>query len=83
MEKAIQIVAPEQLDDDVVADDAPDLARKEQREVMELPLLPIRNTVLIPNVAVPLLVGRDQSIKAIDEAMSGDHTLFVVTQLNE
>ncbi len=83
MEKAIQIVAPEQLDDDVVADDAPDLARKEQREVMELPLLPIRNSVLIPNVAVPLQVGRDQSIKAIDEAMSGDHTLFVVTQLNE
>ncbi len=49
----------------------------------ELPLLPIRNTVLIPNIVIPLMVGREQSIKAIEAAMSKDRTLFVVTQKNE
>jgi ATP-dependent Lon protease len=49
----------------------------------ELPLLPIRNTVLIPNVVTPLMVGREASIKAIEAAMGRDRTLFVVTQKNE
>ena len=49
----------------------------------ELPLLPIRNTVLIPNVVTPLMVGREQSIKAIEAAAGKDHRLFVVTQKNE
>lgn len=53
------------------------------KDVLELPLLPIRNTVLLPNVITPLIVGREQSIKAIEEAMSKNHTLFVVTQVNE
>jgi ATP-dependent Lon protease len=52
-------------------------------EVLELPLLPIRNTVLMPNVVTPLFVGRNQSMRAIEDAMSKDRTLFVVTQLNE
>src|SRR5215472_13733990 len=52
-------------------------------EVLELPLLPIRNTVLMPNIVTPLFVGRDQSMMAIEDAMSKDRTLFVVTQLNE
>src|SRR5579859_4341912 len=49
----------------------------------EFPILPIRNTVLIPNIVTPLMVGREQSIKAIEAAMSRDRTLFVVTQTNE
>ncbi len=49
----------------------------------DLPLLPIRNTVLIPNVVTPLMVGRETSIKAIEAAMLRDRTLFVVTQKNE
>jgi ATP-dependent Lon protease len=55
----------------------------EQQNAHELPLLPIRNTVLIPNVVTPLMVGRDASIKAIESALSRDRTLFVVTQKNE
>lgn len=50
---------------------------------LEYPLLPVRNTVLIPNVVTPLMVGREQSIKAIEAAMSADRTLFVVSQTNE
>src|SRR5215471_32954 len=52
-------------------------------DILELPSLPIRNTVLLPNLVTPLVVGREQSIKAIEDAMSKDRTLFVVTQLNE
>ena len=52
-------------------------------EQLEFPLLPIRNTVLIPNVVTPLMVGREQSIRAIEAALSKDRTLFVVTQTNE
>ena len=53
------------------------------RDLLDLPLLPVRNTVLLPNVVTPLLVGRDQSIKAIEDAMSRDRCMFVVTQLDE
>jgi ATP-dependent Lon protease len=52
-------------------------------DILNLPLLPIRSTVLLPNLVTPLIVGREQSIKAIEEAMNKDRLLFVVTQLNE
>ena len=51
--------------------------------ILDLPLLPIHNTVLLPNLVTPIVVGRDQSLKAIEDAMSKDRTLFVATQLNE
>ncbi len=59
------------------------VSQETHKEVLELPLLPIRNTVLVPNVITPLFVGRDQSMKAIEDAMSRDRMLFVVTQLDE
>src|SRR6266568_2172806 len=55
----------------------------QHKEVLILPLLPIRNTVLMPNVVTPLFVGREQSMKAIENAMSKNRTMFVVTQLDE
>src|SRR5579885_2221335 len=84
MEKAIQVATPEQLiEDNITIHDDLDVLQEQQKELRDLPLLPVRNTVLLPNVAVSLLVGRDQSIKAIEEAISKDHLLFAVTQLNE
>ncbi|HEU5231063.1 MAG TPA: endopeptidase La [Ktedonobacteraceae bacterium] len=84
MEKAIQVATPEQLiDDNTLIHDDLDVSQEQAKEIQDLPLLPVRNTVLLPNVAVSLLVGRDQSIKAIEEAISKDHLLFAVTQLNE
>jgi ATP-dependent Lon protease len=56
-----------------------DLAKK---DLLNLPLLPIRNTVLLPNLVTPLIVGHEKSLKAIEEAMKKDRILFVVTQLN-
>ncbi|WKK64835.1 endopeptidase La [Lutimonas zeaxanthinifaciens] len=49
----------------------------------ELPILPLRNTVLFPGVVIPITAGRDQSIKLIKEANKGDKTIGVVAQKNE
>jgi ATP-dependent Lon protease len=49
----------------------------------ELPILPLRNTVLFPGVVIPITVGRDKSIKLIKEAYGGDKTLGVVSQKND
>lgn len=46
----------------------------------ELPILPLRNTVLFPGVVIPITVGRDKSIKLIKEAYQGSKTIGVVAQ---
>jgi ATP-dependent Lon protease len=46
----------------------------------ELPILPLRNTVLFPGVVIPITVGRDRSIKLIKEANLGDKVIGVVAQ---
>jgi ATP-dependent Lon protease len=46
----------------------------------ELPLLPLRNTVLFPGVVIPITVGRDKSIKAVNDAYKGDKLVGVVSQ---
>ena len=46
----------------------------------ELPLLPLRNTVLFPGVVLPITVGRDKSIKAVNEAYKTDKLIGVVAQ---
>ncbi len=46
----------------------------------QLPILPLRNTVLFPGVVIPITVGRDRSIKLIREAYKGEKTIGVVAQ---
>ena len=46
----------------------------------ELPLLPLRNTVLFPGVVLPITVGRDKSIKAVTDAYKSDKLVGVVSQ---
>jgi ATP-dependent Lon protease len=46
----------------------------------ELPLLPVRNTVLFPGVIIPITVGRQKSIKLVKKAYKGDRLIGVVTQ---
>ena len=65
------------------------LLSSEDEEVMnaedvpnEVPILPLRNTVLFPGVVIPITVGRDKSIKLIKEAYQGDKTIGVVAQKN-
>ena len=56
----------------------------EANEKIEMPssitLLPLRNTVLFPGVVLPITVGRDKSIKAVNEAYGGDRLIGVVAQ---
>ncbi|HEY3347610.1 MAG TPA: endopeptidase La [Nitrospirota bacterium] len=46
----------------------------------KLPLLPIRDIVIFPYMILPLFVGRDMSIKAIDDALSGNRMILLVAQ---
>ncbi len=48
-----------------------------------LPILPLRNTVLFPGVVIPITVGRDKSIKLIKDAYKGDKTIGVVAQIDK
>ena len=47
-----------------------------------LPLLPLRDIVVFPNMVIPLFVGRDKSITALNEVMKGDKKIVLVTQKN-
>jgi len=45
-----------------------------------LPILPLRNTVLFPGVVLPITVGRDKSIKAVNDAYKSDKLIGVLAQ---
>ena len=49
----------------------------------ELPLLPVRDIVIFPYMVLPLFVGRDLSIKAIEAALASDRLIFLTTQKNQ
>ncbi|HTB25379.1 MAG TPA: endopeptidase La, partial [Puia sp.] len=46
----------------------------------EIPILPLRNTVLFPGVVLPITVGRDKSIKAVNDAYKTDKLIGVLAQ---
>ncbi len=48
----------------------------------ELPLLPLRDIVVFPSMIIPLFVGRDKSITALNEVMKKDKKIILVTQKN-
>jgi ATP-dependent Lon protease len=47
---------------------------------LDLPVLPLRDVVVYPHMVIPLFVGRDRSIKALDLAMAGDKQILLVAQ---
>jgi ATP-dependent Lon protease len=61
---------------------APDLPTGEELVVVpdELPILPLRDTVLFPNSFMPLAVARESSVQLIDDAIAGSKVIGVVTQ---
>ena len=57
--------------------------KSSQVEIPEvLPLLPIRDIVIYPYMMLPLFVGRDVSIRAVEEALPRDRLIFLVSQKN-
>ncbi|HEB12065.1 MAG TPA: endopeptidase La, partial [Actinobacteria bacterium] len=58
-----------------------DINGKEKAVVPDvLPLIPLRDLIIFPNLVVPLFVGRERSIKALEEAMRMDHLVALVAQ---
>ena len=49
---------------------------------INLPLLPLRDIVVFPSMVIPLFVGRDKSITALNEVMKKDKKIILVTQKN-
>ena len=47
---------------------------------LKLPLLPLRDVVVYPQMVVPLFVGREKSIRALDAAMADDKQILLVAQ---
>ncbi len=53
---------------------------KEKFETRKLPMMPIRDVVIFPYMMTPFVVGRESSVRALDEALAGDKRIFLATQ---
>src|SRR5271167_3481272 len=56
------------------------LSSKEKTETRRLPMMPIREVVIFPHMMTPFLVGRESSVRALEEALAGDKKIFLATQ---
>jgi len=52
----------------------------EEKSVLELPILPLRDVVVYPHMVIPLFVGRPKSVKALEAAMLENKKVFLVAQ---
>ena len=52
-------------------------------EPATLPLLPLKNVVILPKSIIPIIVGRPLSIKAVEYALKNDRTLFITSQKSQ
>ena len=50
------------------------------KKKLELPVLPLRDVVVYPHMVIPLFVGREKSIKALEAAMVGDKQILLISQ---
>ncbi|KAB0545582.1 hypothetical protein F7R03_30220, partial [Pseudomonas palleroniana] len=48
------------------------------KTTIELPLLPLRDVVVYPHMVIPLFVGREKSIEALEAAMAGDKQILLL-----
>jgi len=51
-------------------------------DIRTLPVLPLRDIVVFPHMVVPLFVGREKSVRALEEVMRGDKQILLATQKN-
>jgi len=52
------------------------------KTTIELPLLPLRDVVVYPHMVIPLFVGREKSIEALEAAMTGEKQILLLAQRN-
>ena len=55
-------------------------ASREKTETRKLPMMPIRDMVIFPYMMTPFVVGRESSVRALEEALNGDRKIFLATQ---
>ena len=53
---------------------------KEKFETKKLPMMPIRDVVIFPFMMTPFVVGRESSVRALEEALAHDKRIFLATQ---
>jgi len=56
------------------------VTQREKFETKKLPMMPIRDVVIFPHMMTPFVVGRESSVHALEEALSGDKKIFLATQ---
>lgn len=66
----------------LISDDEDDVDFKKSELPKELPILPLRNTVLFPGVILPITVGREKSIRLVNEIYKKDKVIGTVAQLD-
>ncbi|MGB7136484.1 MAG: endopeptidase La [Acidobacteriaceae bacterium] len=58
----------------------PSKESRERNELRKLPMMPIRDMVIFPHMMTPFVVGRESSVRALEEALNGERKIFLVTQ---
>ena len=53
---------------------------RDRGDVRKLPMMPIRDMVIFPHMMTPFVVGRESSVRALEEALNGDRKIFLATQ---
>lgn len=80
----IRLMRPSHVESDLQSDgtDVTDLPF-DPTSLIELPLLPLRNTVVFPSITAPLVVGRPRSVAAVEAAITTEEKLLVVVAQRE
>ncbi|WP_446744002.1 endopeptidase La [Silvibacterium acidisoli] len=53
---------------------------RDKNNQRKLPMMPIRDMVIFPHMMTPFVVGRESSVRALEEALNGDRKIFLATQ---
>ena len=53
---------------------------KEKSDSRRLPMMPIRDVVVFPHMMTPFVVGRESSVRALEDALAGEKKIFLATQ---
>ncbi len=53
---------------------------REKTELKRVPMMPVRDMVIFPQMMQPFIVGREASVRALEEALAGDKKIFLATQ---
>jgi ATP-dependent Lon protease len=56
------------------------MTQREKFETKKLPMMPIRDVVIFPSMMTPFVVGRESSVRALEEALAADKKIFLATQ---